>query len=243
MKNPLPRAAWLILLLALLLRVGYLVATPDQTLVHDAVRYDRIAKSVAQGHGYPYSRVEGRNTAFRPPAYPYLLAGAYELAGVGRRPDGRPGARRPPPRPRDRDADRRPDRDRGHAAVGSAGGARRDGARRGLHPADPRQQLIDVGAPVRVAAPGRARRGAPAPAVHASLALGAARRLPRRPHDPHAGERDGPAAAARSRGLDHPAAVLAARARRPGGARRARAGHRVAVDDPQRGRAWTASSR
>jgi 4-amino-4-deoxy-L-arabinose transferase-like glycosyltransferase len=86
MKNPVPRAAWLILLLALLLRVGYLVATPDQQLVHDAVRYDRIAKSVAQGHGYPYSRVEGRNTAFRPPAYPYLLAGAYELAGVERAP-------------------------------------------------------------------------------------------------------------------------------------------------------------
>ena len=170
--NPLPRAAWLILLLALLLRVGYLVATPDQTLVHDAVRYDRIAKSVAQGHGYPYSRVEGRNTAFRPPAYPYLLAGAYELAGVGRAPMA----------------------DRvlvgrllglvtgtlivgligivADAAVGSAGGARRDGARRGLHPADPRQQLADVGAPVRVAAPRRARRGAPAPALRRTAGAG-----------------------------------------------------------------------
>ena len=36
MKNPLPTAAWLILLLALLLRVGYMVATPGYELVHDA---------------------------------------------------------------------------------------------------------------------------------------------------------------------------------------------------------------
>ena len=57
MKNPLPAAAWIILLVALLLRVGYLVATPGYELVHDAVDYDRAAASIAQGEGYPYSRV------------------------------------------------------------------------------------------------------------------------------------------------------------------------------------------
>jgi 4-amino-4-deoxy-L-arabinose transferase-like glycosyltransferase len=82
MKNRVPAAAWLILALALLLRVGYAAATPDYTLAHDAVRYDRVAKSIAQGDGYPYSRIPGRESAFRPPAYPVLLAGAYKLAGV-----------------------------------------------------------------------------------------------------------------------------------------------------------------
>jgi len=82
MKNPLPAAAWLVLLLALLLRVGYVAATPDYALVHDALDYDRSAKSIARGDGYPYSRRPGRETAFRPPAYPVLLAGAYKLAGV-----------------------------------------------------------------------------------------------------------------------------------------------------------------
>ena len=82
MKNPLSSAAWLILLLALLLRVGYMVATPDYVLVHDALDYDKAAKSIARGDGWPYSRIPGRETAFRPPAYPVLLAGVYKVAGV-----------------------------------------------------------------------------------------------------------------------------------------------------------------
>jgi 4-amino-4-deoxy-L-arabinose transferase-like glycosyltransferase len=82
MKNPLSSAAWLILLLALLLRVGYMVATPDYVLVHDALDYDKAAKSIARGDGWPYSRVPGRETAFRPPAYPVLLAGVYKVTGV-----------------------------------------------------------------------------------------------------------------------------------------------------------------
>jgi len=82
MKNPLPTAAWLILLLALLLRVGYMVATPDYKLVHDALDYDKAAVSIASGDGWPYSRAPGRETAFRPPAYPVLLAGVYKVTGV-----------------------------------------------------------------------------------------------------------------------------------------------------------------
>lgn len=82
MKNPLPTAAWLILLLALLLRVGYMVATPGYELVHDAFDYDHAATSIASGEGWPYSRAPGRESAFRPPAYPVLLAGVYKVTGV-----------------------------------------------------------------------------------------------------------------------------------------------------------------
>jgi 4-amino-4-deoxy-L-arabinose transferase-like glycosyltransferase len=81
MKAPtIPAAVWLILLLALALRIGYVVVTPDYALVHDARDYDNAAQSIARGDGYPTSR--GRPTAFRPPAYPVLLAGVYKVAGV-----------------------------------------------------------------------------------------------------------------------------------------------------------------
>ena len=84
MKNPLPAAAWLILLVALLLRVGYVAVTPEYTFVHDASDYDRHAMSIARGDGYPGAQSPDRVSAFRPPAYPYLLAGAYKVAGVER---------------------------------------------------------------------------------------------------------------------------------------------------------------
>jgi 4-amino-4-deoxy-L-arabinose transferase-like glycosyltransferase len=84
MKNRVPAAAWLILLVALLLRVGYVAATPGYVMVHDARAYDNIARSVAAGDGWGYARTEGRETAFRPPAYCLLLAGAYKLAGVAK---------------------------------------------------------------------------------------------------------------------------------------------------------------
>ena len=57
-----------------------------------------------------------------------------------------------------------------------------------------------------------------------------------RPDVPDARERAGAAAAARARGVDRAAALVGARAGRPGAARRARAADGVAVDDPQRGR-------
>ena len=84
MKKPIPRTAavWLILALALALRIGYVAATPDYVMVHDALDYDRAAVSIAQGEGWPHSRAPGRETAFRPPAYPVLLAGVYTVAGV-----------------------------------------------------------------------------------------------------------------------------------------------------------------
>jgi 4-amino-4-deoxy-L-arabinose transferase-like glycosyltransferase len=77
-------AVWLTLALALALRIGYVAVTPDYVMVHDALDYDRAAQSIALGEGWPDSRAEGRETAFRPPAYPVLLAGVYEVAGVER---------------------------------------------------------------------------------------------------------------------------------------------------------------
>src|SRR4051794_21914683 len=59
-----------------------MVATPGYELVHDATDYDRAARTVAQGDGWPLSH--GRATTFRPPAYPVLLAGMYKVAGVER---------------------------------------------------------------------------------------------------------------------------------------------------------------
>jgi 4-amino-4-deoxy-L-arabinose transferase-like glycosyltransferase len=75
---------WLILLLALLLRIGYVVATPGYELVHDATDYDKAAKTIARGEGWPLSH--GRETTFRPPAYPIVLAGVYKVAGVEHEP-------------------------------------------------------------------------------------------------------------------------------------------------------------
>ena len=120
MKNPLPAAAWLILLLALLLRVGYMAATPDYKLVHDALDYDHAATSIARGDGWPDSRRPGRETAFRPPAYPVLLAGVYKVAGVERASE-RPRRPRAHPRDRHRDADRRPDRGGRRCSCGGGG--------------------------------------------------------------------------------------------------------------------------
>ena len=82
MKNPLPTAAWLILLLALLLRVGYMVATPGYELVHDAHRLRPRRDVGRRGRRLAVSRTRARETTFRPPAYPVLLAGVYKVAGV-----------------------------------------------------------------------------------------------------------------------------------------------------------------
>lgn len=79
-------ATALVLVAALVIRLGYIGSTPDPRLVHDALDYDGHAVSIAQGHGYSATLAFGRPTAFRPPAYPYLLGGVYRLAGVERAP-------------------------------------------------------------------------------------------------------------------------------------------------------------
>jgi 4-amino-4-deoxy-L-arabinose transferase-like glycosyltransferase len=70
--------------LALVLRLLYVDATPGYELRHDARDYEWHAQSIAVGEGYSRRVAYGRPTAFRPPGYPYFLAGVYRVAGVER---------------------------------------------------------------------------------------------------------------------------------------------------------------
>jgi 4-amino-4-deoxy-L-arabinose transferase-like glycosyltransferase len=72
-----------LLALALIVRLGYVAATPGYQANNDAHNYDVHARSIAAGHGFARigSGPSGQ-TAFRPPGYPYLLAGVYTVSGV-----------------------------------------------------------------------------------------------------------------------------------------------------------------
>jgi 4-amino-4-deoxy-L-arabinose transferase-like glycosyltransferase len=83
-----PRIVWLVgllLALTLALRLGYVAATPGYQAIDDAHNYDVHARSIAAGHGFARigSGPSGQ-TAFRPPGYPYFLAGVYSVSGVER---------------------------------------------------------------------------------------------------------------------------------------------------------------
>jgi Dolichyl-phosphate-mannose-protein mannosyltransferase len=75
----------LLLALALIVRLGYVAATPGYEAIDDAHNYDVHAVSIAAGHGFARigSGPTGQ-TAFRPPGYPYLLGGVYAVTGVDR---------------------------------------------------------------------------------------------------------------------------------------------------------------
>jgi 4-amino-4-deoxy-L-arabinose transferase-like glycosyltransferase len=73
------RVALALLAGALIIRVAFVLATPNYALVHDALDYQRHAVSIANGHGFALSY--GRPTAFRPPAYPIFLAAVYVVTG------------------------------------------------------------------------------------------------------------------------------------------------------------------
>ena len=77
-----PRVAWLILGLALAVRLGA-IAVVDFAPVSDPEEYDRHARSIADGQGYPESRYApgGGPSAFRPPLYPYALGAVYAVTG------------------------------------------------------------------------------------------------------------------------------------------------------------------
>jgi MYXO-CTERM domain-containing protein len=81
----------IVLVAAFGLRVGYMALTPGYKIVHDARDYDFHARSVAKTGDFS-TRLTGMPTAFRPPGYVYLLAGAYKAFGV----EGRPAAERIP---------------------------------------------------------------------------------------------------------------------------------------------------
>jgi 4-amino-4-deoxy-L-arabinose transferase-like glycosyltransferase len=74
----------LICLLALALRLLYLHFTGPDPLNSDAAQYSEIARNLASGHGFSavYPQLATHETAFRPPLYPFLLAGFYWLFGA-----------------------------------------------------------------------------------------------------------------------------------------------------------------
>src|SRR5919201_699506 len=79
------RLVALLLALALVVRIGYVAVTPGYRAIDDADNYDVHARSIAAGEGF--ARIgpgPTGETAFRPPGYPYLLAGVYALTGVER---------------------------------------------------------------------------------------------------------------------------------------------------------------
>jgi 4-amino-4-deoxy-L-arabinose transferase-like glycosyltransferase len=79
------RAALVVIaLVALATRVGIIVVTPDFAPSGDPADYQRHAVSIAAGLGYPSTEIAtpGTPSAFRPPAYPYLLGGLYAVVGV-----------------------------------------------------------------------------------------------------------------------------------------------------------------
>jgi 4-amino-4-deoxy-L-arabinose transferase-like glycosyltransferase len=78
------RSLLLIALVAVLLRLGVVLATPHYVPFGDPADYQRHAVSIAAGHGFAPSQLArpGSPSAFRPPAYPYLLGAAYAVAGT-----------------------------------------------------------------------------------------------------------------------------------------------------------------
>lgn len=70
-------------LLALIVRLGTLAATPHLPLAADPMDYDRHAREIAATGHYPASVVApaGGPTAIRPPGFPYLLGGVYAVTG------------------------------------------------------------------------------------------------------------------------------------------------------------------
>ena len=75
-------AAIAIVLLALAVRVAGALETAGHELTFDARDFDRHARSIAAGEGYPDSlHHRGGPTALRPPAYPAVLALAYRVRG------------------------------------------------------------------------------------------------------------------------------------------------------------------
>ena len=78
----------LVILAALAIRLAYVAATPGYVVTGDARDYDVHAQSIAATGGFSRTYAYGRPTAFRPPGYPYFLAGVYLVTGVDDAADG-----------------------------------------------------------------------------------------------------------------------------------------------------------
>lgn len=76
-----------IVVLALAVRVIVVLATPHFRPNTDSADYDREAASLVDSGSFPPSLLSPRGgpSAFRPPAFPLVLAGVYELSGTGSR--------------------------------------------------------------------------------------------------------------------------------------------------------------
>jgi 4-amino-4-deoxy-L-arabinose transferase-like glycosyltransferase len=69
----------LIFILAIILRLYAVLHFPVEP-VSDAADYHRLATAIATSHGYVAQ--DGSLTAWRPPGYPFFLAGIYSIAGA-----------------------------------------------------------------------------------------------------------------------------------------------------------------
>jgi 4-amino-4-deoxy-L-arabinose transferase-like glycosyltransferase len=74
---------WIGLAIALALRIALVALTWHTRVTLDPSDFSHTAASIAQGHGYPSTNRApgGGPSAFRPPAYPFFLAGVYAIAG------------------------------------------------------------------------------------------------------------------------------------------------------------------
>jgi 4-amino-4-deoxy-L-arabinose transferase-like glycosyltransferase len=72
-----------VILLALVVRTAVVIADTGYVPAHDAYDYDRHARSIAAGEGYPESAWvrDGGPSAYRPPVYPYFLGAVYAVSG------------------------------------------------------------------------------------------------------------------------------------------------------------------
>ncbi|MEA2479394.1 MAG: hypothetical protein QOJ07_1316 [Thermoleophilaceae bacterium] len=88
-----PASAWVLIALALVIRLAFIAATPDYRPKHDDRDYDRLACALVTGDGYPResprapagddcrrAAPSAEPTAFRPPGFPMFLAGIYTVA-------------------------------------------------------------------------------------------------------------------------------------------------------------------
>ena len=74
--------AALVLVGALVIRIAFIAAEPVDRFDRDAADYDRHARSIVAGDGYPPAAAPDRPSAYRPPGYPVFLAGVYGLTGA-----------------------------------------------------------------------------------------------------------------------------------------------------------------
>jgi 4-amino-4-deoxy-L-arabinose transferase-like glycosyltransferase len=82
-------AAVALIAAAFAIRLAYVGATPGMTLRDDGLDYDGHAVAIALTGRFSDTLAYGRPTAFRPPAFPYLLGGVYRVAGVARADEAR----------------------------------------------------------------------------------------------------------------------------------------------------------